>query len=37
VIINNLKVSRSGPRVQAVVTMPRQTASESLAKTMGKS
>lgn len=37
IIINNLKVSRSGPRVQAVVAMPRQKASESLAQTVGKS
>jgi hypothetical protein len=36
IIINNLKVTRSGQRVQAIVSMPRQTASESLAKTMGK-
>ena len=35
VILNNLKVSRSGQRVQAVVAMPRQKASESLAQTMG--
>jgi hypothetical protein len=35
VIINNLKVSRSGQRVQAVVSMPRQKASESLSRTMG--
>ena len=35
VIINNLKVTRSGQRVEAVISMPRQMASESLAKTMG--
>ncbi|MEP7273822.1 MAG: hypothetical protein ABI882_20145, partial [Acidobacteriota bacterium] len=35
VILNNLKVSRSGQRVQAIITMPRQKASESLAQTMG--
>ncbi len=35
VILNNLKVSRTGQRVQAVVAMPRQKASESLAQTMG--
>jgi hypothetical protein len=36
IMINNLKVSRSGQRVQALISMPRQTASDSLAKTMGK-
>jgi hypothetical protein len=35
VILNNLKVSRTGQRVQAIVAMPRQKASESLAQTMG--
>lgn len=35
VLINNLKVSRSGQRVQAVIAMPRQKASESLAQTVG--
>lgn len=34
VIINNLKVSRTGKRVQAIIAMPRQKASESLAQTM---
>ncbi len=35
VIINNLKVTRLGQRVQAVIAMPRQKASESLAQTVG--
>jgi len=35
VIINNLKVTRSGQRVQAVISMPRQKASDSLSRTMG--
>jgi len=34
IIINNLKVSRTGQRVQAIVSMPRETASDSLNKTM---
>jgi hypothetical protein len=34
VIISNLKVSRTGKRVQAIISMPRQKASESLAQTM---
>lgn len=36
VLINNLKVSRTGQRVQAVISMPRQKASDSLAQTMQK-
>ncbi len=36
VLINNLKVSRTGQRVQAVISMPRQKASDSLAQTMAK-
>jgi hypothetical protein len=35
-LINNLKVFRSGQRVQAVISMPRQKASDTLAKTMEK-
>ena len=34
VIINNLKVTRTGKRVQALIAMPRHKASESLAQTM---
>ena len=34
VIINNLKVTRTGQRVQALVSMPRATAKDSLNKTM---
>lgn len=37
VIINNLKVIRTGQRVQAIVSMPRATAKDSLAKTMAPS
>lgn len=33
-MINNLKVFRTGQRVQAVISMPRQKASDSLAQTM---
>jgi hypothetical protein len=33
-LINNLKVSRTGQRVQAVISMPRQKASDTLAQTM---
>ena len=36
VMINNLKVSRTGKRVQAVISMPRQKAADSLAQTMAK-
>ncbi len=36
VLINNLKVSHTGQRVQAVISMPRQKASDSLAQTMQK-
>ena len=36
VILNNVKVSHTGQRVQAIVSMPRQTATESLAQTMEK-
>jgi hypothetical protein len=36
VIINNLKVTRTGQRVQANITMPRQMASDALAKSMEK-
>lgn len=36
VMINNLKVFHTGKRVQAVISMPRQKASDSLAQTMAK-
>lgn len=36
VIINNLKVTRTGQRVQANISMPRQMASDALAKSMEK-
>lgn len=35
-ILNNVKVTHTGQRVQANITMPRQTASDALAKTMEK-
>jgi hypothetical protein len=35
VILNNIKVSQSSKRIQADVVVPRQTASDTLAKTMG--
>lgn len=36
VLLNNLKVTQTGQRIQAVITMPRQFAAESLARTMDK-
>jgi hypothetical protein len=36
VMINNLKVSSSGKRVQAVISLPREKASVTLAQTMAK-
>ncbi len=36
VMLNNLKVTRSGQRIQAVISVPRQTATETLTKTMDK-
>ncbi len=35
-MLNNLKVTRSGQRIQAVISMPREKASETLTKTMDK-
>jgi hypothetical protein len=36
VMINNLRVFRTGQRVQAIISVPRQKASDTLAKTMEK-
>ncbi|MCI0336948.1 MAG: hypothetical protein L0226_05185 [Acidobacteria bacterium] len=36
VMLNNLKVSRTGQRVQAVISVPRQTASDTLTKSLDK-
>jgi hypothetical protein len=36
IILNNVKVSRTGQRIQAVISMPRQKASDALADTMEK-
>jgi hypothetical protein len=36
VMLNNLKVTRTGQRIQAVISMPREKASETLTKTMDK-
>jgi len=36
VMLNNLKVTRTGQRIQAVISMPREKASEALTKTMDK-
>ncbi len=36
VMLNNLKVFRTGNRVQAIINVPRQTASDTLARTMDK-
>ena len=33
---NNLKVRRDGQRIQAIISMPREKATESLTKTMEK-
>ncbi len=35
-LLNNLKVTRNGQRIQAIISMPREKATESLAKTMEK-
>lgn len=36
ILLNNLKVTRTGARIQAVITVPRQLASDTLTKTMTK-
>jgi hypothetical protein len=36
ILLNNLKVTRTGTRIQAVITVPRQLASDTLTKTMTK-
>lgn len=36
VMLNNLKVTRTGQRIQAVISMPREKATETLSKTMNK-
>jgi hypothetical protein len=36
VMLNNLKVNRTGTRIQAVITVPKEMAKETLAKTMDK-
>lgn len=36
ILLNNLKVTRTGQRIQAVITVPRQLASDTLTKTMTK-
>lgn len=36
ILLNNLKVTRTGSRIQAVITVPRQLASDTLSKTMDK-
>jgi hypothetical protein len=36
VMLNNLKVQRSGKRIQAIITVPREMARDTLAKTMDK-
>jgi len=35
-LLNHLKVTRTGQRIQAIISMPREKATESLAKTMEK-
>ncbi|HQR32417.1 MAG TPA: TonB C-terminal domain-containing protein [Blastocatellia bacterium] len=35
-MLNNLKVRRDGQRIQAIISMPREKATESLTKTMAK-
>src|SRR5262245_20897989 len=36
VMLNNLKVNRTGTRIQAVITVPKEKAKETLSKTMDK-
>ncbi|HMV50707.1 MAG TPA: hypothetical protein PLD20_04510 [Blastocatellia bacterium] len=36
IMLNNLKVTRNGQRIQAVISMPREKASDTLTKTMDK-
>jgi len=36
VMLNNLKVQRSGNRIQAIITVPKEMAKDTLAKTMDK-
>jgi hypothetical protein len=36
VMLNNLKVTRTGQRIQAIISMPREKASDTLTKTMDK-
>ena len=36
VMLNNIKVSRTGTRIQAVISVPKEMAKETLAKTMDK-
>ncbi len=36
IMLNNLKVTRTGQRIQAVISMPREKASDTLTKTMDK-
>jgi hypothetical protein len=36
VMLNNLKVNRTGTRIQAVISVPKEMAKDTLAKTMGK-
>jgi hypothetical protein len=35
-MLNNLKVKRTGTRIDAVISVPKETAKETLAKTMDK-
>jgi hypothetical protein len=36
VMLNNLKVIRTGTRIQAIISVPKEMAKETLAKTMDK-
>lgn len=36
IMLNNLKVTRTGQRIQAIISMPREKASDTLTKTMDK-
>jgi len=36
IMLNNLKVNRTGNRIQAIISVPKEAAKDTLAKTMGK-
>jgi hypothetical protein len=36
IMLNNLKVQRTGTRIQAIISVPKDAAKDTLAKTMEK-